>query len=241
MDWSKRPLPEPMLNYAVLDTCYLIPLMNNLKKELRAKGILFCVEEECEILSNVRPAPPNNEPLFLRFKGAKKLDSLSLAVLEGILQLRKKIAIEIDRPPFRIMGNQAILEIVEKKPSSMRELKKIKGIGQKNQYNLGDAILKRIKEATALSEKDHPKIPTKTKKTINPLVRKRIKILKRWRDQQAVEMDIASSLIFTNAQISSLAAANPHDPDQMDAIPEIRKWQKKIFGEKACSILKSID
>lgn len=241
MDWSRRPLPEAMLDYAVLDTCYLLPLKSAFEKELKAKDRLFCVEEECEILSRVRPAQSNDDPLFLRFKGANKFDSLSLAVLEAILQLRKEIAIEQDRPPFKIIGNRSILEIVEKKPSSLTELKKIKGLGRKNLNTIGSSILKRIEEAIALPKKDLPVILPKIKKSINPIVKNRIKTLKRWRDQQVTDQNMDPSLIFTNAQIASLANANPHDSEQLDEISEIRKWQKILFGEQICSILKSID
>jgi ribonuclease D len=54
-DWSQRPLPEAMLKYAVQDICYLLPLADMLERELIEKGLLFCVEEECEQLSGVRP------------------------------------------------------------------------------------------------------------------------------------------------------------------------------------------
>ncbi|MFC1863515.1 ribonuclease D [Thermodesulfobacteriota bacterium] len=241
MDWSKRPLPETMLNYAVLDTCYLLPLKWTLKNELIAKDRLFCVEEECKILSRVRPALPNDDRLFLKFKGAKKLDSLSLAILEDILQFRKKIAIEKDRPPFKIIGNRSILEIIENKPSSVAELKKISGLGPKILNSVGSDILNRIDRVMALPNKDHPVMPPKIKNPSSSKVRNRIKIIKGWREQQASEQNIDPSLIFTNAQITSLAIAHPHDPDQFDDIPEIRKWQKRLFGKNVCSILKSID
>ena len=81
-DWSQRPLPAAMLKYAVQDICYLLPLTDILERELMEKGLLFCVEEECERLSGVRPNSSRNKPLFLSFKGAAGLDPRSLAVLE---------------------------------------------------------------------------------------------------------------------------------------------------------------
>src|SRR5256714_10246959 len=41
-DWSMRPLPKDMLEYAAQDTKYLLDLRNRLKNELSAKGSLEC-------------------------------------------------------------------------------------------------------------------------------------------------------------------------------------------------------
>ena len=63
-DWSKRPLPQAMLDYAARDALYLVPLANMLEDELRTKDRLFCVEEECERLSKVRVNQTNGITSF---------------------------------------------------------------------------------------------------------------------------------------------------------------------------------
>ena len=65
--------------------------------------------EECEILSKVRPALLNSEPLFMKFKGAGNLNRKSLAVLEALLQFRLGAAEKKDRPLFKIIGNNSIM------------------------------------------------------------------------------------------------------------------------------------
>src|SRR3989339_1673508 len=65
-DWSQRPLSSDMLNYALNDVRYLVPLSEILKKELDDAGRLSWVEEECEILCRVRPSEDNGDPLFLK-------------------------------------------------------------------------------------------------------------------------------------------------------------------------------
>ncbi|MEJ2168536.1 MAG: ribonuclease D, partial [Desulfobacterales bacterium] len=91
-DWSKRPLSQDMIAYAAKDARYLLPLAESLSTELDNKNRLEWVREECEILSRVRPNTDNTEPLYMHFKGAGRLDSRSLAVLESLLQYRRKIA-----------------------------------------------------------------------------------------------------------------------------------------------------
>jgi len=239
-DWSERPLPAAMHAYAVQDTCHLLPLSRILEKKLRAKGRLFCVEEECELLSMVRPVHRDAHPLFLRFKGATRLDPGGLAVLESILQLRNDTARRRDLPPFKILGNEPIMEIAEKKPVTERDLERIKGLSARQVRMLGRSILKKIDEATQLPENELPVFPRNTGKRIDAKVSKKVKVLRQWREQRAKEMGTDPSLVCTNDQIHSLALAHPRRLKDLEDIDTIRAWQRRLFGSEICHILKGM-
>ena len=239
-DWSERPLPAAMRAYAVQDTCHLLPLSRILEKELRVKGRLFCVEEECELLSKVRPAPPDANPLFLRFKGASRLDPRDLAVLESIMQLRDDTARRRDLPPFKILGNAQIMEIVERKPVTERDLGRIKGLSARQVRMLGRSILKKIDESTKLPENELPAFPRNTEERIGAKVLKKVKALREWREQRAKEMGNDPSLVCTNNQIHSLALAHPKKLKDLEDIDTIKAWQRRLFGSEICHILKGI-
>ncbi|MBN2061153.1 MAG: HRDC domain-containing protein [Deltaproteobacteria bacterium] len=240
-DWSERPLPSAMLSYAVLDSFFLIRLSMLLKEELRKKGRLFCVEEECRLLCDVRPAPPNNDPLFLNFKGARSLSPRNLAILEALLQLRKEIAIERDLPLFKIMGNACILEIVEQKPSHPNALEKIKGLNKRNVNSIGRSILQRIKEAMDCPEENLPVLTREKATPTPPKVSRGIKYLKAWRLQRACKETLDPSVILTNAQIHSIASEYPWNNLRLENIQGIREWQIRLFGEEIYKVLTSID
>ena len=108
-DWSRRPLPPEMIACAAEDARYLLPLAQSLKAELENKNRLGWVYEECEHLSKVRPITANNQPLYINFKGAGKLDPRSLAVLESLLHFRRQMARRKDKPLFRIFSNRSLL------------------------------------------------------------------------------------------------------------------------------------
>jgi len=239
-DWSERPLPAAMRAYAVQDTCHLLSLSRILKKELRVKGRLFCVEEECELQSKVRPTPPNGNPLFLRFKGASMLDHRGLAVLESILQLRDDTARRRDLPPFKILGNETIMEIAERRPVTERDLGRIKGLSARQVRMLGFSILKKIDESTKLPENELPAFPRTTEEQIGANVSNKVKALREWRVQRAKEMGIDPSLVCTNAQIHSLALAYPKSLKDLEGIDTIRAWQRRLFGSEICYHLKGI-
>jgi len=239
-DWSERPLPAAMLAYAVQDTCHLLSLSRILEKELRVKDRLFCVKEECKLLSKVRPAPPNGNPLFLRFKGASRLDPRGLAVLESILQLRDDTARRRDLPPFKILRNEPIMEIAERRPMTEEDLGHIKGLSTKQLMMLGHSILEKIDESTKLPENKLPAFPWSSKERISHTVSKKVQALREWREQRAKEMGIDLSLVCTNAQIQSLALAYPKNLKDLEGIDTIKAWQRRLFGSEICYRLKGI-
>lgn len=240
-DWSQRPLPADMLAYAAQDTYHLLPLARIFEEELRAKGFLFCVEEECELLSKVRQSPSEGAPFFVKFKGAGKLNSRSLAVLEAVLQFRDQEARRRDLPPFKILGNVPIMEMAEKKPITENDLEEIEGLSPRQIKALGSSILRKIQKALELPEDVLPAYPRKIRKSIAPGAAKRVKVIKEWRELRARELGIDPALVCTNVHIESLALANPKDLKDLEGIDGMmRHWQKQVFGREICALLKTI-
>jgi ribonuclease D len=239
-DWSQRPLPPPMCVYATQDSCHLLTLSRLFEKKLRTKGLLFCVEEECEALSKVRPAPRGDSPLFLKFKGAGKLDSQSLAVLEALLQFRDDVARRRDLPPFKIVGNLPLLEMAQKKPVTPSKLMALRALSPKQVKSLGQPLLERIREALNLPEGALPTYPRKPRPVYDHEVTTRVKALREWREHRASSLGIDSALTLSNAQIRALALENPDHPHALEQMTEIKNWQKHLFGPEICAILKRI-
>lgn len=240
-DWSQRPLPANMLAYAAQDTYHLLPLARMFEEELRAKGFLFCVEEECELLSKVRQSPSEGAPFFMKFKGAGKLNSRSLAVLEAVLQFRDQEARRRDLPPFKILGNVPIMEMAEKKPITENDLEEIEGLSPRQIKALGSSMLRKIQKALELPEDVLPAYPRKIRKSIAPGAAKRVKVIKEWRELRARELGIDPALLCTNVHIESLALANPKDLKDLEGIDGMmRHWQKQVFGREICALLKTI-
>jgi ribonuclease D len=233
-DWSKRPLSNGMLLYAVQDTCYLLALFDVLERQLRKKGRFSWVKEECELLSMVRPSPPNDNPFFMRFKGAGKLTPRDLSLLEVILTLREKIAEKKDRPPFKIMRNEQIMEIVQNPPTTMDKLKSL----SHGQIKLmGKELLKRIGSALQIPEDKLPVFPRNNNRPPRPIVSERIKLLKDWRQKYAEEIGIDMSLVCTNFQIQSLAASCPATSHEIKENKLLKTWQRDLYGDEICEIL----
>jgi ribonuclease D len=239
-DWSKRPLPKEMIAYAAKDVHYLVPLAKGLHQELKHKGRLSWVEEECIYLSRVRAANTNSGPLFPGFKGAGKLGPRGLAVLEALLQLRKKMAQQQDRPLFRIIGNKSLIVLAERRPQSIRKLQKTEVLGAKQIDRYGKAIIAAVKKALQIPATDLPKYPRKTAPHVPAIVAKRVKELRNWRDHLAKRLQIDPTIICTKALISAIAVQRPLTPSGLLKMKELKNWQATEFGSDIIEILKTV-
>jgi ribonuclease D len=239
-DWSKRPLPEDMVAYAAKDVHYLIPLAKSLQQELVQKGRLSWVQEECNYLSGVRPAPVDSDPLFLGFKGAGKLGPRGLAVLEELLQMRRKLARKQDKPLFRIIGNKSILMLAEAQPQNLRKLVKTGALGSKQMDRYGKEVIAAVKKALQRSAKDFPKYPRKTAPIVPAIVARRVKELRNWRDLLAKRLQIDPAIICTRAQISALAVQRPQNAESLSKNNDLKTWQIAEFGKNIVDILRKV-
>ena len=239
-DWSKRPLPKEMIAYAAKDVRYLVPLAKGLHQELKHKDRLSWVEEECTYLSKVRAANTDSGPLFPGFKGAGKLGPRGLAVLEELLQLRKKNARQQDRPLFRIIGNKSILALAEIRPQNLNKLQKTEVLGTKQFDRYGKEVIAAINKALRIPTKDLPKYPRKTAPHVPAIVAKRVKELRAWRDNLAKQLQIDPAIICTKALISAIGVQRPLTTSSLLKMKELKNWQATEFGSDIIEILKTV-
>jgi ribonuclease D len=236
-DWSRRPFSAEMIEYAKMDTALLIKLYQQLAEELRIKGRLEWVEEESELVSCVRAASRDHEPLFLRFKGAARLKPRALAVLEELLRMRDEKAQRKDVPPFRIIGNEPLRELAELQPRTLADLNGVPGLTQKLVENLGREILKVVAKGAAIPVARLPHFPVPTRVMRDRYQEARLKRLKEWRETKSAELGISIGIIANNCLLETLADTAPDSAETLAAIPNLKCWQKKAFGAELLDIL----
>ncbi|WP_372677679.1 ribonuclease D [Desulfosarcina sp.] len=239
-DWSQRPLPEGMIEYAASDVYHLIPLARMLMDELEEKGRLDWVKEECDYLSAVRPMENGSDPLFLRFRGAGRLPRRNLAALEGLLQYRRELAAKKDRPLFKVISNTALLKIATEMADSPQAMEAARCLSAKQIRIYGKPLSGIVKKARALAEKDLPIYPRKRRPSVSPKVPERIKVLKAWRDRLAESMGLDPALLFNKALMSAIAVKKPADLQGLRNVDGIRNWQVKAFGKEVLAVLSAL-
>jgi ribonuclease D len=231
-DWSQRPLSPEMLEYAAMDGRYLVPLARLLEGELEEKGRLSWVEEECLFLSKVRFTPLRLAPLYLKVKGASRLDPRSLAVLEALLEFREGQARKMDFPPFKVLGNEALLELAIQRPLCLEKLETGKPLSRKQIDRYGAHLVREIHRAMAIPPEDLPVYPREARPDLPSAVRKRVKALKTWRDLRAKSLGMEPGILLNNALIRDLALRNPQSPEELGKNSGLKNWQQVHFGQE---------
>lgn len=240
-DWSRRPLPAEMVEYAAEDVNYLIPLANHLIGELRRRGRLSWVRQECERLSLVRPAAANDHPLFLNFKGAGKLARRELAVLEALLQMRDRMAAEKDRPHFKIISNRALFELAMAQPRSLEALEKTRALSRLQTRRYGHLVVAAVSEGLAVPEAQLPAYPRKRGVRLPAAALRRVKALKNWRDHTAATLDIDPARLITKSAMHALALQRPANVADLARVAELHPWQVEHFGRQLLAALAAAD
>jgi ribonuclease D len=128
-DWGRRPLPVEQLAYAALDTHYLLPLHELLAGELSGRGALEEARREFDRIA----AAEFRERVFdvegwRRLKGARELDPRGRSVLRALWIAREEQARALDRPPFKVLAEQAMVELARTRPASDEALAKVPGV-----------------------------------------------------------------------------------------------------------------
>ena len=237
-DWSKRPLPKEMMAYASKDVIYLFSLARILIHKLNQTDRMTWVLEECENLSKVRPALSNEAPLFMKFKGAGRLKSRSLAVLEALLQFRKCVAEKKDRPFFKIIGNESMMKIATVRPVTLRRLKNTKALSNRQISMYGNDLIKVVAEVLKTPDNELPFYPSKKPPMLPDGAPKRIKALKTWRASKAKTLNIDPGILCNNALITAIAVKNPDDNKSLETVEEMKNWQVQAFGTEIIKVLK---
>jgi ribonuclease D len=230
-DWSKRPLAPEMIEYAMEDTSLLIELYRQLKTELRAKGRLSWVEEECELLSRVRTVSRGDEPFFLRFKGAAGMEGRSLAILEELLRFRDEKAKQRDVPAFKILGNETLRELAEKKPRKASELAGVTGLTPKLAERYGEGILEAVAKGLLLPADRLPSFPRLPRRFRERIQEERLQALKKWRENRAKAVGIDAGILANNTLLEALS-----DTDDGTLVP-MKRWQRELFGAELVELL----
>ncbi|HKS23776.1 MAG TPA: HRDC domain-containing protein [Thermoanaerobaculia bacterium] len=234
-DWAQRPLPRDMLEYASTDTRHLVELAEKLRAELEALGRWEWALEEFARLETIRWTEREEEEPFRRLKGIGGLDRRSLAVVRALYDFRDRLARTADRPPFKIFGNDVILDAAKTKPQKDAELPKMKALTPGHRHRFGREIVRLVREAMALPEEQLPERGESKPWLRDKELDARINALKKVRDKYAAELKIDGSVVAPRHVLAAVAALRPKSVAELDSIPAMRTWQKRLLGNELVS------
>jgi ribonuclease D len=238
-DWAERPLSEGMKQYAATDTAHLPDLRDRLKAALEQTGRLHWAQEEFLRREGTRwTEPEDGKEAFMRIKGARDLAPRGLAILRELHAWREGVARERDQATFRILGNQALLEMSAAPPGSMRDLPSVTGISEGLAQRRGRDILAAVQRGLDVPEDQLPRWPRGQRFERDPEQEARFEALRDARTRLADQLNLDAGFLIPRATLEEIARAQPRTIDELAQVPGVRTWQVEAVGQ---GLLKAIN
>ena len=227
-DWSRRPLTEKQLTYAIADVTHLRKIYDALARQLAGDSRVEWVAEEMAILQNPETYAllPENawKRMKMRVKGPK-----AFAVLIEVAAWRERQAQERDTPRNRVLKDDALFELANQQPKDVSALDNLRAVprGFSNSRSAA-SLIEAIKTGLGRDRntlppiKEVPALPS----GIGPLV-ELLKVLLKMRSE---ENNVATKLIANVSDLEQIAASDTAD------VAALTGWRREMFGNDALAL-----
>jgi ribonuclease D len=226
-DWTRRPLSDAQLTYAVSDVTHLRDVYLKLSTDLEKRERGDWMREEMKILTS--PATYRFEPehAWERLK-TRVRKPRELAVLIEVAAWREREAQERDVPRGRVLKDDVVGDIAIQAPATVERLAGLRSLPRGfERSRWGEAIVEAVKRGLARDPKtlpsfERPKPPLNGQATVELL-----KVLLR---MTAERHGVAAKVIATVDDLDRIAADDHAD------VPALSGWRRELFGEKALAL-----
>jgi ribonuclease D len=234
-NWCNRPLTPAQLNYARLDTHYLLQLRDHLAAEIQAAGR---EEEAQEIFTEqTRVKLSNNEfdpESFWSINGVYDLNRQEQAILKALSIYRDREARRRNTPLFKILSDRTLLEVAQSGPTNFTQLRHIHGMtpGQLRRY--GKQLLDIV---AAGKQAPPPPFPKRNKRAPDDVVGRYDK-LHTWRKIRAQARGVESDVIMSRGVLWTIAEMKPETMEDLAEIETLGEWRRQTYGQEILRVLR---
>lgn len=223
-DWSQRPLPEKMIGYAIQDVMHLFELRDAMEKRLAELGRLDWMRQRCEaqIAAAAGGFGERSEHAW-RIGGARQFSDRGMAVLYELWHWRDAEAQRLDRPPFKVINDNMLLDLVAEAEKARGPIFQSLPPSLRRRY--GEVLREVIRNGLSRDLETLPSPPPPPAR-LDPLSAEELRrqeIIRDRRDRLARELEIDPSLITSRSVIAMLA----RDPSRMDEL--LLPWQADLL------------
>jgi len=227
-DWSRRPLSERQLTYAIGDVTYLRDLYPQLRAQLDQSERASWLNEEMGVLTDPATYELHPEKAWKRLKMRIKTPK-ALAVLMELAAWREREAQTQDVPRSRILKDEALYDIAGQAPRTVEDLGSLRSLHNGfARSHRGRAVLEAVAKGLERDPKTIP--PLQRGEPMPPEAQAVVDLLRVLLKATAGRHGVAPKLIATSDELEQIARS-----DDADAAA-LRGWRKKLFGDDALAL-----
>ncbi len=226
-DWSRRPLTEAQLSYALSDVTHLRLIYAGLKEQLEASGRSGWLEEEMAILKSPGTYETKPQDAWLRLRGRARKPR-EIAILMELAAWRETEAQTKDVPRARVLKDDAMMDIVQRAPKDEQALSELRSLPRGfERSKSGGEVLECVTRGLARDPKTLPRSDHERPRNGSGAVLDLLKVLlKAVCDGEKV----APKIIATVDDLEAIAGDDAAD------VPALKGWRRALFGDKALAL-----
>lgn len=227
-DWSRRPLTQKQLDYALADVTHLREVYRFLSANLEEQDRSHWVREEMEILTSADTynMPPEDAWKRLKMRVRKPVE---LAVMREVAAWRELEARARNVPRNRVIKDDAIYEIASQQPKDAQAMSALRTIprGFERSKGAGD-ILAAVKKALSLPRDQLPRLPKGRPAPDGSAAA--VDLLKVLLKLTSEANGVAAKVIATVDELEKIAADDAAD------VAALKGWRRELFGNQALKL-----
>jgi ribonuclease D len=229
-DWSRRPLDERQIDYAIGDVTHLAKIFPRMLARLRKTGRGAWLNQEMEKLADPANYRSDPETVWQRIRAPGRNPAV-LGRLKALAAWREAEAQNKNIPRGRIARDETLADIASHPPKIQADLAKVRGLSASWRENeIGRRLMAALAEATPLREEEMPPKATRGAPLgkEGALVADLLKLLLKIRCR---EIDIAARLLARSDELEALAAG------QRKNLSILEGWRFETFGRDALELV----
>jgi len=231
-DWGRRPLSAELLNYARLDTHYLLNLRDLLQAELEKTDRWRLALEEFGRICQVNGHTENGCAAWQRVGGTQKLTDRELTILQELCRWREVQARRMNRPLFKVIGDRTLVSVAQAAPQRYDHLGET-GLTLRQMDLFASDILEAVRRGMEARPVRRPISPRPDEAFL-----RRLDTLRQWRKSTARKMGVESDVVLPRPFVQAIAEKDPKDLAALAALMPDSPWRLERFGEKILELLK---
>ena len=227
-DWTRRPLSEAQLAYAVSDVTHLRDVYLKLAADIERRGRAEWMHDEMSILTSPETYRMEPERAWERLKTRVRKPK-DLAVLIEVAAWREREAQTRDVPRSRVLKDEVIGDIAIQAPTAVEKLAGLRSLPKGfERSKWGEAIVEAVKRGLARDLKTLPRLDRHRPAAVNGQAT--VELLKVLLRMTAEKHGVAAKVIATVDDLDRIAADDGAD------VPALHGWRRELFGEKAIAL-----
>lgn len=228
-DWTRRPLTDAQLTYAVSDVTHLRDVYQKLLADLGRRGRTEWVSEEMDVLTSPDTYKLEPEKAWQRLRTRVRKPK-ELAVLIEVAAWREREAKSRDIPRQRVLKDDLVADIAVQAPTTVERLSGLRALPKGfERSKWGLEIPEIVKAGLARDPKTLPSLERNKPAPNGAAIVELLKVLLRMTAEQHA---VAAKVIATVDDLEQIAA------DDEANVPAMKGWRRELFGEKALSLKK---